>query len=98
MKAEPAIGTPDVVAWHALPVETVLAQVATDGHSGLTARAAEERLAQYGPNRLTAKQGKSPLLRFLLQFHNPLIYILLTEVRSLSYSKTQLMLPLSWVW
>ena len=77
MKAEPVIGTPDVVAWHSLPAETVLAQVATDGHKGLTASEAEQRLAQYGPNRLTAKHGKSPLLRFLLQFHNPLIYILL---------------------
>lgn len=31
----------------------------------------------YGLNEVTAKQGHGPLVRFLLQFHQPLIYILL---------------------
>ena len=35
------------------------------------------RQTHFGPNRLTLKKGKSPLVLFLLQFHQPLIYILL---------------------
>jgi hypothetical protein len=30
------------------------------------------------PNVLTQKRGKSPLIAFLLQFHQPLVYILLS--------------------
>ena len=45
--------------------------------SGLSAVAAVERLKRYGPNRLTPRRGRSPLVRFLLQFHNVLIYVLL---------------------
>ncbi|MDT9272893.1 MAG: cation-transporting P-type ATPase, partial [Limnospira sp. PMC 1234.20] len=33
--------------------------------------------AKFGPNELKAKKGKSPLLLFLIQFKNPLLYILL---------------------
>ena len=35
------------------------------------------RQTHFGPNRLTLKKGKSPLVLFLLQFHQPLVYILL---------------------
>ena len=35
------------------------------------------RQAHFGPNCLTLKKGKSPLVLFLLQFHQPLAYILL---------------------
>lgn len=35
------------------------------------------RRSKYGVNELTVKPGKPPWLRFLLQFHQPLLYILL---------------------
>jgi magnesium-transporting ATPase (P-type) len=38
---------------------------------------ARRRLSRYGPNRLTPPQRRGPLLRFLLQFHSVLIYVLL---------------------
>lgn len=45
--------------------------------SGLTQPEAQARLDAYGPNRLPAPQSKSAVVRFLLQFHNILIYVLL---------------------
>ena len=45
--------------------------------AGLSAAEAAQRLASHGPNRLTPPQKRGPLLRFLLQFHNVLIYVLL---------------------
>lgn len=64
-------------AWHTLSPDEVLASFESDERFGLTTAEAEHRLKQHGPNVITAKRGKSPLIRFLLQFHNPLLYILL---------------------
>jgi len=48
-----------------------------DWKDGLTSRMAAERLARFGPNQLPEPPRRSPILRFLGQFHNVLIYILL---------------------
>ncbi len=48
-----------------------------DLKTGLTAAEAQRRQEEYGLNRLRARRGTSALKRFLLQFHQPLIYILL---------------------
>jgi magnesium-transporting ATPase (P-type) len=37
----------------------------------------EQRRQRYGPNEWTRRRQRGPLLTFLLQFHQPLIYILL---------------------
>ncbi|MGA7801418.1 MAG: cation-transporting P-type ATPase, partial [Gammaproteobacteria bacterium] len=47
------------------------------GLDGLDAGDAERRLAAHGPNRLPAQRGRSALRRFLIQFHDVLIYLLL---------------------
>jgi len=44
---------------------------------GLSDAEARSRLDQYGPNRLPAPRPPGVLRRFLLQFHNVLIYVLL---------------------
>jgi N-methylhydantoinase A/oxoprolinase/acetone carboxylase beta subunit len=44
---------------------------------GLSEAEAERRLAVHGPNRLPAGMRRSALMRFALQFHNVLIYVLL---------------------
>jgi Ca2+-transporting ATPase len=62
--------------WHALPCEEVVDLLETDATDGLGQFAVKHRLEQFGPNTLTPPKGKSALLRFLLQFHNPLVYIL----------------------
>jgi transposase InsO family protein len=45
---------------------------------GLATGEAARRLAAYGPNQLPAPPGRNPVLRFLAQFNNALIYFLLT--------------------
>lgn len=44
---------------------------------GLSSEEAATRLETYGPNRLPEPSKRSPLTRFLLHFHNILIYVLL---------------------
>ncbi len=64
-------------AWHHSPLEETAGLLATDLDRGLTVSEAGERLARFGPNRVTQKKRTGPLMRFLLQFHQPLIYILI---------------------
>ncbi len=63
--------------WHNLPVDQVVHLLETDPQRGLKEDDAERRLKRFGANTLVAKRGKGPILRFLLQFHQPLIYILI---------------------
>jgi magnesium-transporting ATPase (P-type) len=63
-------------AWHALAAEELRAALAT-GPDGLAAAEAQARLRTYGPNRLPAPPRRSAWRRFLAQFQNLLIYVLL---------------------
>ena len=62
---------------HVHPVHDVLLLLETDADRGLTAVEAARRHARYGPNVLPDDRGHGPVVRFLLQFHNPLVYVLL---------------------
>ena len=63
-------------SWHDQSVDSAMSTLkATE--TGLSEAEAQERLGIYGFNRLPEPQKKSVLLRFLLQFHNILIYVLL---------------------
>ncbi|SFN56156.1 plasma-membrane calcium-translocating P-type ATPase [Formivibrio citricus] len=62
--------------WHSQSPEDALEKHATT-EGGLSAGEAAKRLASHGPNRLTPPKKRSAWLRFLLQFHNVLIYVLL---------------------
>ena len=64
------------IAWHARPASEVLAAFET-GRRGLSAEEAIARKARFGPNRLPAARARSAILRFLSQFNNLLIYVLL---------------------
>jgi magnesium-transporting ATPase (P-type) len=82
MRSTPSDGpgasdTADRPRWHALSAEEVASRVEVDPDRGLDQGEARERLERYGPNRLPEEEGKGPLRRFLEQFHNVLIYILL---------------------
>ncbi len=63
--------------WHTRTAQQCLEQLHSQP-AGLTAGEAEQRLAEHGPNRLPEARGSNWLMRLLLQFHNVLIYILLT--------------------
>jgi len=62
--------------WHHVTAEEALERVHT-GQEGLSPEEARRRLDAHGPNRLPEAKPRSPLLRFLAQFHNVLIYVLL---------------------
>jgi Ca2+-transporting ATPase len=49
----------------------------TDGDRGLDAAEVLRRQEEYGPNVVTARGGTPGWKRFLLQFHQPLLYLLL---------------------
>lgn len=65
-------------AWHSQSADEVMAILQTN-RSGLSQVEAERRLKQYGPNRLRSPRQRSAWIRFLLQFHNVLIYVLLVS-------------------
>src|SRR5262249_33306176 len=67
----------DVVAWHAIPRREVVERLATSSEKGLDPAEAAARLRQYGPNRLPEGKKRGPVARFLAQFNNILIYVLL---------------------
>lgn len=62
--------------WHALELETVYQFVAS-GEEGLDSTEAQHRQQEFGRNLLPETKTRSPLRRFLSQFHNVLIYVLL---------------------
>ena len=63
--------------WHAQSAPQVLQAMAVDPAQGLSPDAVAQRLRTLGHNRLPAERGLPAWRRFLLQFHNPLIYVLL---------------------
>ena len=73
--ATPPVESPDATSCYRRSADDVLADLGAHP-DGLTEIEARERLAKYGPNELTVRK-RSELVRFLMQFHNPMIYILL---------------------
>ncbi|MFN3645307.1 MAG: HAD-IC family P-type ATPase [Gemmobacter sp.] len=63
-------------AAHSQTAEACLTALHADP-AGLSSAEAAARLARHGPNRLPEAKARGPLLRFLAQFHNVLIYVLL---------------------
>lgn len=64
--------------WHTLAEQQILQMLASHPEAGLTHKEATTRHQEMGANQLTTKDGKSPWLKFLEQFNQPLLYILLT--------------------
>ena len=64
------------IAWHAQPADSVLETIASS-RQGLADDQVKLRQARDGRNLLPSPPKRSALLRFLLQFHNLLIYVLL---------------------
>src|SRR3989339_1976906 len=65
-------------AWHAGDVAEVFNRLgATD--LGLSAQQAQARLDRFGPNMLAEVKRAGPFKRFLSQFNNVLIYVLLAS-------------------
>jgi magnesium-transporting ATPase (P-type) len=63
--------------WHGREVAAVLAALDVEAGQGLSSAEAAARLERHGPNRLPEEHREGPLVRFLKQFRNVLIYILI---------------------
>lgn len=77
MTPVPAFSPSDTPVWHAKPLDKALRALAVSASTGLNHQEAARRLEQYGRNSLPLPKRRGPWLRFALQFHNPLIYVLL---------------------
>jgi len=62
--------------WHAMAPEEALSALQSS-RDGLATAEAAARLRRFGPNALPEPPAPNPLLRFLAQFNNTLIYFLL---------------------
>jgi magnesium-transporting ATPase (P-type) len=75
--AKPDESATEVESWHSESAAEVARKLEVDPETGLSAAEARQRLERYGPNRLPEEERESAFVRFLKQFHNVLIYILL---------------------
>ncbi|BAY69348.1 cation-translocating P-type ATPase [Trichormus variabilis] len=63
--------------WHNLSASKVAQYLDANLDTGLTSNQIAKRQESFGANELKGKKGTSPIVRFLLQFNQPLLYILL---------------------
>ncbi len=65
------------MVWHSLTTAEVLNKIDTSIEHGLKSEEVDQRKIQFGSNTLTQKKTTSPFVLFLMQFNQPLVYILL---------------------
>src|ERR1700744_5793787 len=63
--------------WHALSTADALRELSTDASAGLAAAEVGRRRDKYGRNQVTAKAATPAWLKFLQQFNQSVIYVLL---------------------
>ena len=63
--------------WHQLPAGEVAEFIGVNLSTGLTRAEVARRQKEFGPNRVTARRSTPAWLKFLRQFNQPLVYILL---------------------
>lgn len=66
--------------WHNISQEDILKKFQTKDDYGLELSEIDQRKIKFGLNKLTQKKGQGPFVRFLLQFNQALVYILLAAV------------------
>lgn len=72
----PAVAITGQRDWHALPSKDALSAL-DSSPTGLSEDEARRRLTAIGPNRLPPPKRRGSVLRFLIQFNDVLIYVLL---------------------
>jgi magnesium-transporting ATPase (P-type) len=63
--------------WHAMPTEELASALNTDLETGLSDADVRQGQQRFGANRLTPQSERTALMRFLNQFNNLFIYVLL---------------------
>jgi magnesium-transporting ATPase (P-type) len=66
------------INWHTLTTQEVFERLGT-GNEGLSADEAASKLKEHGPNRLPRGKKRGSIERFMSQFNNLLIYVLLVS-------------------
>src|SRR5271156_3405772 len=67
----------EATAWHSLTAEEAVERLNGSVKAGLGDAEAARRQAQYGLNLLPTARKRGPLMRFLMQFKNVLVYVLI---------------------
>lgn len=62
---------------HQISIDEAIALLDSDADAGLDLFEVQARQERFDPNAIPIQDGHGPLITFLLQFHQPLIYILL---------------------
>ncbi len=62
--------------WHTYDADTVFEKVSST-MNGLSKQEAQQNIRKFGLNHLSQTKKTGPFIRFLIQFHNVLIYVLL---------------------
>ena len=63
--------------WYQLEAEKIIAELATDAQRGLSHEEARARMEKYGPNILAEEKKEHPILKFLKQFTEFIIIVLI---------------------
>src|SRR3990170_6598100 len=63
--------------WHTLPIDEVIRDLGANADTGLSHAEAEDRLKKYGHNQLEEKGGVSPIMLFLGQFNDFIVWVLI---------------------
>jgi cation-transporting ATPase F len=71
---------PRPIVWHSITAEEAASSLGVSMAEGLSAAEVTRRQAESGPNRVSARRGRPAWLKFLQQFHQPLVYIMLVAV------------------
>ena len=66
--------------WHQFQIEEVLHFLDVEVTTGLSGTEIKLRREKFGPNRVTARRGTPAWFKFLQQFNQPLVYILILAV------------------
>jgi len=66
--------------WHHAHAADVLRLLGVEPAAGLATDEVTRRQREFGPNRVTARHGPPAWLKFLQQFNQPLVYILIAAV------------------
>src|SRR5271154_212878 len=67
----------EAAAWHSLTAEEAVERLNGSEKAGLDAAGPPRRQAQYGLNLLPTARKRGPFMRFLMQFKNVLVYVLI---------------------
>ncbi len=70
----------NVKTWHSMKTDEVMSALDTGDREGLSGEEAKRRLAAFGPNTFQETRRKSAVIRFLMQFNDFMIWVLLVAI------------------